>query len=55
MLRKHIQDGTPHGQLAREVMRSGSLLPDDIMLNILRSELDMIRKKVNNDNRGGKG
>lgn len=39
-LRRHIKDGTPIGKKAQSIMAEGKLVPDDVLLGILQSELE---------------
>lgn len=39
MLRAAVKAGTPLGQQARKIMDSGALVPDDIMLGVVRERL----------------
>lgn len=39
-LRRHIKDGTPIGKKAQGFMSEGKLVPDDVLLGILQSELE---------------
>lgn len=45
LLRRHINDGTSVGKIAKETIRRGMLLPDNIMLNILQFELEPRKTK----------
>ncbi|KAJ9064350.1 Adenylate kinase 2, variant 2 [Entomophthora muscae] len=45
VLRRHIKNGTPAGKMAKDLIKSGMLLPDNIMLAILQSELEQLSKK----------
>jgi adenylate kinase len=47
VLRKAVSDGTELGKKAKEIMDSGSLVPDDIMIGIVRDALK------NNDKTAG--
>lgn len=40
VLRQHIKNDTPHGKIASEYISKGMLIPDDLMFDILRHELD---------------
>lgn len=42
ILRKNVRMGTPLGQKADKVIKEGSLLPDDVMLKLLTSELEKV-------------
>ncbi|TIB68003.1 hypothetical protein E3Q18_02098 [Wallemia mellicola] len=42
ILRKNVRMGTPLGQKADKVIKQGSLLPDDVMLKLLTSELEKV-------------
>jgi adenylate kinase len=42
-LRKHIREGTEIGSKAKSIMAEGKLVPDDVLLGILQSELDNAR------------
>lgn len=39
ILRKAVKDGTPVGLKAKELMDSGSLVPDDVIMDIVRDRL----------------
>ena len=39
MLREAVADGTPLGQQADAIMKSGALVPDDIMIGMIRERL----------------
>jgi adenylate kinase len=39
MLREAVNDGTPLGQKADVIMKSGALVPDDIMIGMIRERL----------------
>ena len=39
LLRAAVRDGTPLGQQARAIMERGELVPDDVMLGMLRERL----------------
>ncbi|KAI0244168.1 Adenylate kinase 2 [Massospora cicadina] len=45
VLRRHIREGTPAGKIAKGVIKSGMLLPDNVMLAILQTELEQLSKK----------
>ncbi|KAI0807556.1 adenylate kinase [Fomes fomentarius] len=45
LLRQHIAEKTQVGLLAEEIVASGGLLPDDVMLKVLTSKLDALRDK----------
>ncbi|KAJ9075576.1 Adenylate kinase 2 [Entomophthora muscae] len=45
VLRRHIKNGTPAGKMAKDLIKTGMLLPDNIMLAILQSELEQLSKK----------
>jgi len=40
MLRAAVKAGTPLGQQAQKIMEAGQLVPDDIMLGVVRQRLD---------------
>ena len=42
-LRKHIREGTEIGNKAKSYMSEGKLVPDNVLLGILQSELDAVR------------
>jgi len=42
-LRKHIKEGTEIGNKAKSIMAEGKLVPDDVLLGILQSELEAAR------------
>lgn len=39
ILRQNIRDGTPVGEQAEAIIKSGGLLPDDTMVSLIKSEL----------------
>lgn len=43
MLRAHVQGGTELGKRAKVIMDSGALVPDDIIIGMVRAELDRMR------------
>ncbi|KAF9814920.1 hypothetical protein IEO21_04864 [Rhodonia placenta] len=45
MLRQHIAERTDVGRIAEEIVASGGLLPDDIMLKVVASQLDTLHDK----------
>lgn len=45
MLRHHIAEKTEVGRMAEEIVATGGLLPDDIMLKVVASRLDLLRDK----------
>ncbi|KAI0709273.1 adenylate kinase [Earliella scabrosa] len=45
LLRQHIAEKTEVGLLAEEIVASGGLLPDDIMLKVVTSKLDLLHNK----------
>ncbi|EIW68778.1 hypothetical protein TREMEDRAFT_16760, partial [Tremella mesenterica DSM 1558] len=45
VLRKEIRDRTPVGREAEAVVASGGLVPDELMLEIIKAELDRLRGK----------
>lgn len=44
-LRKHIKDGTEIGKKAQSFMAEGKLVPDSVLLGIIKSELDSAQGK----------
>jgi hypothetical protein len=40
MLREQVAQKTPLGVTAKKIMDSGGLLPDDIMVNMIKDELE---------------
>lgn len=44
VLRKHIKDGSELGKTADSYISKGQLIPDDLMIDILRDELEKIIK-----------
>ncbi|KAI9295687.1 adenylate kinase [Neoconidiobolus thromboides FSU 785] len=42
VLRKHVNEGTHYGKLAKDIISQGALVPDDIMISILKSELTQL-------------
>ncbi|KAH8107045.1 adenylate kinase [Cristinia sonorae] len=45
LLRQHIAERTEVGRMAEEIVATGGLLPDDIMLKVVTSKLDMLHNK----------
>jgi len=45
MLRHHIEERTEVGMQAQQIVAGGGLLPDDVMLKVVTSELDLIHNK----------
>lgn len=45
LLRQHIAEKTEVGRAAEEIVASGDLLPDELMLKIVSSKLDALRSK----------
>ncbi|GJE87163.1 nucleoside monophosphate kinase [Phanerochaete sordida] len=45
LLRQHIAERTEVGRMAEEIVATGGLIPDDIMLKILTSRLDLLHNK----------
>ncbi|KAI0748155.1 ADK-domain-containing protein [Daedaleopsis nitida] len=45
LLRQHIAEKTEVGLLAEEIVASGGLLPDDIMLKVVTSKLDSLHNR----------
>jgi len=45
LLRQHIAEKTDVGILAKEIVASGGLIPDDVMLRVVASKLDALRGK----------
>ncbi|PCH38008.1 adenylate kinase [Wolfiporia cocos MD-104 SS10] len=45
LLRQHIAERTEVGRMAEEVVATGGLLPDDIMLKVVTSKLDMLHNR----------
>ncbi|KAF4576786.1 hypothetical protein EYR36_004766 [Pleurotus pulmonarius] len=45
LLRQHIAEGTPVGQQAEKIVAQGSLLPDELMLKVVTSRLDLIQNR----------
>ncbi|KAI8998609.1 adenylate kinase-domain-containing protein [Trametes punicea] len=45
LLRQHIAEKTEVGLLAESIVASGGLLPDDIMLKVVTSKLDMLQNR----------
>jgi adenylate kinase len=45
LLRQHIAEGTPVGRQAKEIVAQGRLVPDDLMLKVVTSELDALHDK----------
>ncbi|PWN48815.1 adenylate kinase [Violaceomyces palustris] len=42
LLRHHIEQGTPIGRRASEVIRSGGLMPDEIMMELVGKEVEAL-------------
>ncbi|CCM04620.1 uncharacterized protein FIBRA_06804 [Fibroporia radiculosa] len=45
LLRQHIAERTEVGRMAEEIVATGGLLPDDIMLKVVSTKLDMLHNK----------
>ncbi|OBZ75999.1 GTP:AMP phosphotransferase AK3, mitochondrial [Grifola frondosa] len=45
LLRQHIAERTDVGRLAEQIVATGGLLPDDIMLKVVTSKLDLLHNK----------
>lgn len=45
LLRQHIAEQTDIGRLAEKVVASGGLLPDDVMLKVVSSKIDLLHNK----------
>ncbi|KAJ7774900.1 ADK-domain-containing protein [Mycena metata] len=45
LLRQHIAERTDVGRQAEEIVAQGKLLPDEVMLKIVASKLDLLRNK----------
>jgi nucleoside-triphosphate--adenylate kinase len=45
LLRQHIAEKTEVGRQAEEIVAQGGLLPDDVMLKVVTSKLDLVRNK----------
>lgn len=45
LLRQHIAEQTEVGRLAEKVVASGGLLPDDVMLKVVSSRIDLLHNK----------
>lgn len=45
LLRRHIDRRTEVGREAEEIVASGGLLPDEVMLRVVSSELDELRNQ----------
>ncbi|TBU50813.1 adenylate kinase [Dichomitus squalens] len=45
LLRQHIAEKTEIGLMAEEIVAAGGLLPDEIMLKVVTSKLDLLRSK----------
>lgn len=46
LLRQHIKEGTEVGRLAEGIVADGGLLPDDIVLKVVTSKLDLLCNRV---------
>jgi adenylate kinase len=40
LLREHVQRGTPIGRIVEEIVNQGDLVPDDLVLSLLREKLE---------------
>jgi len=45
LLRQHIAERTEVGRMAEEIVATGGLLPDDIMLRVVTSKLDLLHNR----------
>ncbi|KAJ8517572.1 hypothetical protein ONZ45_g5262 [Pleurotus djamor] len=45
LLRQHIAEGTSVGKQAEEIVAQGGLLPDELMLKVVTSKLDLIQNR----------
>ncbi|THH26467.1 hypothetical protein EUX98_g7724 [Antrodiella citrinella] len=45
LLRQHIAERTEVGRMAEEIVATGGFLPDDIMLKVVTSKLDMLHNR----------
>ncbi|KAJ7581465.1 adenylate kinase [Mycena floridula] len=45
LLRQHISEGTEVGRQAEEIVAHGGLLPDEVMLKVVSSQLDLLQNK----------
>jgi len=45
MLRQHIAERTDVGRMAEEIVATGGLLPDEVMLKVVTSKLDSLHNK----------
>ncbi|KAF5377035.1 hypothetical protein D9757_007727 [Collybiopsis confluens] len=45
LLRRHIQERTEVGRMAEEIVAQGGLVPDELMLQVVTSKLDLIPNK----------
>jgi len=43
-LRKHVREGTDVGKLAKQFIDKGGLVPDDVMVKLISSELKNLEK-----------
>ena len=46
LVRQHIAEGTEVGRQAKEIVARGGLLPDQVMLKVVASKLDLLHNKV---------
>jgi nucleoside-triphosphate--adenylate kinase len=46
LLRAHIAERTTVGKLAEGIMKRGELLPDEVVLDVVSSKLDLLKNKV---------
>jgi len=44
-LRRHIAEQTDVGKLAKEIVRKGELLPDEVVLKVVTSKLNLLKNK----------
>lgn len=43
ILRKHVREGTPLGQKAKPIMEQGQLIPDALVIDLMREELKALK------------
>jgi nucleoside-triphosphate--adenylate kinase len=46
LVRQHIAEGTEVGHQAEEIVARGGLVPDEVMLKVVTSKLDLLQNKV---------
>jgi nucleoside-triphosphate--adenylate kinase len=46
LLRHHITQGTELGKLAQDIMKRGDLLPDELVLSVVKTGLESLKNEV---------